>query len=41
MVTAEELIKTNARQVIREYAVYDESGERAPDIFLLVRGKDD
>lgn len=32
-------LKSNARQIIREYAVYDESGERAPDIFLLVRGK--
>ena len=27
------------KEVIRQYAAYDESGERAPDVFLLVRGK--
>jgi len=32
-------LKQDAYDVIREYAVYDESGERTPDVFLLVRAK--
>ena len=27
------------KALIKQYAAYDESGERAPDVFLLVRGK--
>jgi N-methylhydantoinase A len=33
------VLKKDVKSMIKEYAVYDESGERVPDIFLLVRGK--
>lgn len=32
-------IMESGDEILRKYAVYDESGERAPDIFLLVRAK--
>ena len=36
--TARDFLKTG-QETLREFAVYDESGERMPDVFLLVRGK--
>jgi len=32
-------LKDGALATVRKYAIYDESGERTPDVFLLVRGK--
>ncbi len=37
-VVAEDL-KKNAPSIIKKYAYYDESGERTPDLFLLIRSK--
>lgn len=33
------MLKDNSLEVLKDYAVYDESGERTPDVFLLIRGK--
>jgi N-methylhydantoinase A/oxoprolinase/acetone carboxylase beta subunit len=36
--SAQELVENTVR-IVRTYAEYDESGERTPDVFLLVRAK--
>ena len=33
------VLKENSFDVVRQYAVYDESGERSPDVFLLAKSK--
>ena len=38
VLTAGKIVESGS-EILRKYAVYDESGERAPDIFLLVRAK--